>query len=131
MTWTPVEGLSAQSELLAHYVQHRICVVLRRHIEGPAHQSSIAAFAEALHINETTLQRKFRGDAPATLAEMFMWCAALGLLDELADIIDGLAKNHMPTLSQQGEGGTTVLKLSRLGTLRRKPAPMPPGSKND
>lgn len=27
--------------------QHRICVILRRHIEGPAHQSSIAAFAEA------------------------------------------------------------------------------------
>lgn len=131
VTWTPVEGLAAQSELLAHYVQHRICVVLRRHIEGPAHQSSIAAFAEALHVNETTLQRKFRGDAPATVAEMLMWCAALGVLDEFATIFEDLANNRMPALSPQADGTSPQLKLWRLGPLRRKPAPVPPGSGND
>jgi hypothetical protein len=110
------EGSVATGQALAAYVQHRVCLAAKRHLDG--HDSSITALAEALFQHPTTLQRKFRGEESASMAEMLSWCLALGIMRQWTGIWAELDKGGYPKLER---GSWAVEPVKEL-----RPRPLPP-----
>lgn len=116
LEWPVQEGLAATGEVFEAYVQHRICKAIDAACS--ARLSSVAGLARALNVDEKTLQRKFRGGSRATLAEMFTWSGAMGMLPELAEIFQEIAAGDFPPTPPE-HGNKHVMKPVKLEKTKR------------
>ena len=109
------DGPVEVGQALAAYVQHRVCLAAKRHLDGL--DSSVTALAEALFQHPTTLQRKFRGEESASMAEMLSWCLALGIMHLWTGIWAELANGAYPKAAR---GSWSVEPVKEL---RHRPLP--------
>jgi hypothetical protein len=59
------------AQILAAHAQHLVCLEVKRYLDNTG--STIAALASYLGDKPDTLQRKFRGEQQASLADMVQW----------------------------------------------------------
>ncbi len=109
------------AEILAAYAQHVVALEVTQHLK--AKSSSIAALAEHLGEKPDTLQRKFRGEQRASLAEMIEWLSATNTLRRFERIWDAIARGNLPRVATGSEQCWNYLEEAT--TLRERPVPPP------
>lgn len=107
------------AEVLAAHVQHLVVLEVTQSLR--ARSSSIAALAEHLGEKPDTLQRKFRGEQRASLAEMIEWMSATNLLRRFERIFDAIARGSLPKVETGSEQCWNYLEEAT--TLRERPVP--------
>ena len=110
------EGAVATGQAMAAYVQHRVCLSVKRHLDQ--HGSSITGLAEALYQHPVTLQRKFRGEESAPMPEMLSWCYALGIMRVWTGLWAEIGAGKYPKLV-----GSGAWEVEPVTELRARPLP--------
>ena len=123
LEWRIQTGPSTNAEMLSAWIQHRVAYELRSFLRGPALRSSPSALADELHTPKDNLLRKFRGEVSATLAELIMWCGAVGRMDILVEALSDLAKGSLPNAPADIDGTRPEHKIERVDGLRMPPDP--------
>lgn len=107
------------AQILAAHAQHLVCLEVKRYLDNTG--STIAALASYLGDKPDTLQRKFRGEQQASLADMVQWLSATKSLRRFERIWDAVASGRFPKVGNGSEESWN--HLEEATTLRERPTP--------